>query len=97
MQEISIQQVLSEINEGASEGRVFVICFVRATGKERGSIKTVTKAIKGGPTREVTPPKYSRSLHKDQYTLPVTDLETGEYLSPIISHIIQYNQFKVRH
>lgn len=90
---------MSEVAEGASEGRVFVIRFVRATGPTRGSIKTITKAIKGGAIREVssTPSGRSKSLHKDAYTLPITDLDTGEYQSPLISHIIQFNQFKVRH
>lgn len=95
MQSISIQQVLSEIETAPQP---FLIKFVRGTGKKRGSIKTVAKAVKGAPKGRIKARTgQSIGLHKERHTIPITDLETNEYLSPLISHIIQFNQFKVFH
>ena len=95
---ISIQCLLSEIR--SDESRPFWLAFVRATGKRAGSIKVVSKAIYGAPApkehgavAKVT--GRSISLHTEKGTLPLTDATTGEYLTPLISHIVGYNLKKV--
>lgn len=93
--EININEVLARME---SEGKPFLLKFIRATGQNRGTIKTVAKAVKGAPRRALK--KRQRGgggLHKVNYTVPVTDLEMEQYLTPLISHIIQYNQYKVIH
>jgi hypothetical protein len=100
---ISIQEVLSYIrsDEGASD--TFLIKFVRASGKKKGSIKTVAKARYGAvkpKDRGNGMPKPSENtprLHVDAGTLPMTDTERNSYFTPLISHIIQFNQYKVIH
>jgi len=93
--EISIKEVLARME---SDSKPCLLKFVRATGKRRGSIKTVAKAIKGAPRRVLKKrTRGGRGLHKVNYTLPITDLEMEEYLTSLISHIIQYNQFTVIH
>ncbi len=99
MATISIQRVLAQI-KGGHEG-VFTIAFVRSSGKSQGSIKTA-KAIYGAPKpseersgTQSTPRKMHR--HKETGTLPLTDYDTGEYITPLISHIILFNNFKVYH
>ena len=100
MNEVSIQYVLSEIREHPD--RTFVIQFVRSTtgkGGKKGSIKTVSKARYGRSTTTLsttTRPK-KISLHISSGTLPMTDSETEQYFTPLISHIIGYNGRKVRH
>lgn len=41
--------------------------------------------------------KSKRRLHLDAGTLPMTDVETNTYFTPLISHIIGYNDCKVYH
>jgi hypothetical protein len=36
-------------------------------------------------------------MHIDAGTLPITDITAGRYNTPLISHIIGYNGFKVIH
>lgn len=93
--EISINEVLARME---ADAKPFLLKFVRATGSKRGSIKTVGKCIKGAPRRALKKrTRGGRGLHKVNYTVPVTDLEMEEYLTPLISHITQFNQFKVIH
>lgn len=92
--EISIQEVLARM-DGAQ--KPFLLKFVRATKEKRGTIKTVAKCLKGAPRRKIVARTRNRGLHKQNYTVPVTDLEHEQYLTPLISHIIQFNQFKVKH
>ena len=98
---MSVQQVLADIREHPE--RSFWLAFVRGTGKKQGSVKMVTKALYGAPKNQtggqVTENKETkkRALHVDKGTLPVTDYETQQYLTPLISHIIGYNLKKVIH
>ena len=98
--EISIQQVLAEIREHS--GRTFFMQFVRVTGTRRGTIKTVAKAIYGrakspGELPKTSEAERNRALHVEKGTLPMTDYDIGEYLTPLIACIISYNGYKVRH
>jgi len=82
----------------------FWLAFVRASGKSAGSVKVVSTARYGAPldghgdvgSRNGARPK-SVVLHTEKGTLPMTDATNGEYLTPLISHIIGYNLFKVKH
>jgi hypothetical protein len=94
---ISIERVLAQIKSG-NEG-VFTIGFVRASGKSQGTIKTV-KALYGAPKPNgdkaaISPRKVH--THKEAGTLPLTDHDTGDYITPLISHIILFNNYKVYH
>lgn len=103
--QISIQQVLAEIREHPT--KPFWLAFVRATGKEAGTIKVVAKMIYGAPKRATgggagagfLPVKddRKRAMHVEKGTLPCTDYDRNEYLTPLISHIIGYNLMKVIH
>lgn len=101
--QISIQQVLAEIREHPT--KAFWLAFVRASGKEVGSIKVVAKTLYGAPKRAtgsgggMIPVKddRKRAMHVEKGTLPCTDYDKDEYITPLISHIIGYNLMKVVH
>lgn len=98
--EISIQKVLQIIRDDTSKS--FWMAFVRATGKEAGSIKIVSSSLYGAPLdghrqRKPAGRIKSSSLHTEKGTLPITDNSNGHYLSPLISHIIGFNLYKVKH
>lgn len=97
--EISIQKALDEIRNEHRD-KPFVLQFVRASGKHAGSLKVV-RALYGrskqplsaaGDTREKSQP-----LHKETGTLPMTDADTNEYLTPLISHFRLLNGYKITH
>lgn len=97
--EISIQKVLDEIRSNERQG-AFVLQYVRSTGKQKGSLKTVrafygrsTQAAMGGePKRAKT-----QVLHKGKGTLPITNADTNEYETPLISHFRVFNGYKIKH
>ena len=101
--QISIQQVLAEIREHPT--KPFWVAFVRASGKECGTIKVVAKTLYGAPkratggSRGMIPVKddRKRAIHVEKGTLPCTDHDRDEYITPLISHIIGYNLMKVVH
>jgi hypothetical protein len=106
MKEISVQAMLNVIRDPDMAERPFLIKFVRSRGSKagpKGSIKTVAKAGYGkpaSPDRKKQKKSFTarkKGLHTEKGTLPIYDLETGRYLSPLISHIIQFNQYKVIH
>jgi hypothetical protein len=102
MEWINISQVLAEITDDEHAGKTFVIRFVRSVGKKKGSIKTVAKAVYGAAKRKAQSSAPADNTNKprkhvDAGTIPMTDTETGKYFTPLISHIIEYNNFKVRH
>lgn len=97
---ITIDEVLAEIR--SDSGRPFWLAFVRSSGKETGSVKTVSKCLYGSPkpkagrlTASLTDRKSVQ--HTEKGTLPMTDHDSGQYLTPLISHIIGYNLYKVVH
>lgn len=98
--QISIDQVLAEIR--SNEKSTFWLCFVRSSGKERGSLKTVAKCLYGSPkpgrgTLDASLTDRNSAKHTEKGTLPMTNYESGEYLTPLISHIIGYNLYQVVH
>lgn len=83
-------------------GQSFSLRFVRSRPSRngaKGSIKTVERCHYGKKRsyRSSTDNARQKALHKDQGTLPLYDADTGNYLSPLISHIIYYNDLKVIH
>ena len=97
---ISIQQAYAELK--GDPDKPFWIAFVRATGKNAGSIKIVSRATYGAPrpsglAKSIGGQSYPKGLHTDKGTLPITDTTTGEYLTPLISHIIGFNLMMVKH
>lgn len=99
---ISIQKVLAEIRSDSA--KPFWVVWVRATGKQAGSVKVVSRALYGAPKphlrgRGAQAPERERNiaLHTEKGTLPLTDTTTGEYKTPLISHIIGYNLMQVIH
>lgn len=99
--EISIQQVIADMR--GAMGQSFFLQFVRTAGKRKGSIKTVANTLYGAPKRELSANRPAasgerqRPLHTDKGTLPLTDNDTGEYITPLIATIISYQGFKVIH
>lgn len=100
--EISIQQVMLELR--GDNPQTFWLAFVRSNGKHAGSIKVISSARYGAPldghgTRVGSrqKPGRSKALHTEKGTLPMTDTTNGEYKTPLISHIIGYNLYKVIH
>lgn len=98
--EISIQKALDEIRNEYRE-RPFVLQFVRSSGKSAGSLKVV-RAIYGRskqPIEAVLSEKrdISQPLHKEVGTLPMMDADTGEYITPLISHFRILNGYKIKH
>jgi hypothetical protein len=97
--EISIQKVLDEIR--SNERSVpFVLQFVRSTGKQKGSLKTVrafygrsTQAAIGAAAKR----EKAKTLHKEKGTLPITNADTNEYETPLISHFRVFNGYRVKH
>ena len=104
---ISINAMMARISDPNEPA--FLIQFVRSSGKSKGKIKTVTHAVKGSPNpHKKTPDKVSQDtkeiqgrgrqdLHKYRGTLPMTDLETGRYFTPLVSHILRFNHYQVLH
>ncbi len=101
--EISLQQVLAEIRNDSL--KPFWLAFVRAGGKHAGSVKVVSSARYGAPldghhqhvgTRQIKRPK-ATVLHTEKGSLPMTDTTSGQYITPLISHIIGWNLYKVKH
>lgn len=104
--EITIEQMLSQIR--ANPDQTFVLSFVRATGKKKGTVKTVAKCKIGAhpiyrqAARQPAENKDGSTRAKnvlmvDSSQLACHNAETGEYLTPLISHIIGYNLKKVIH
>jgi hypothetical protein len=97
--QISINQVLSDIR--SEPDKPFWLAYVRSTGKKQGSIKVVARAIYGAPIRKErrhrNPSERSVPLHFEKGTIPMTNQDNGDYETPLISHIISYNLYKVIH
>lgn len=112
MRQKSIDEVLLLIQDAAASNRVFSLRFVRATGERKGSIKFVAKARYGAPERERLAHDVRKvrtedggmernerkvSLHVDNGTLPLTDIEANKYFTPVIRLIVGYNDCVVTH
>lgn len=80
-------------------GESFKLTFVRSSGKKKGSIK-VSQFRYGAPIPQIKASKQiskSKGSHKLSGTIPLTEVETNKYSSPLISHIIGINDFLVKH
>lgn len=99
---ISIQEVLANIRSATDRTRPFKLTIVVSTNRSRGDTRILAQCIKGAPAG-APPPSINgeaggaRVLHKEHDTIPITDLEDGQYKTILISHIIGYNQYKVIH
>lgn len=100
--QISVNQVLADIR--AEPMKSFWLAFVRATGEHCGSVKVVSSTLYGAPRISDRTGDYkpgirlkATALHTEKGTLPCTDKTRGEYLTPLISHIIGYNMYRVKH
>ena len=95
---ISIQKVLDEIRSNERSGP-FILQYVRASGKKKGSLKTVRALY--GRSKQAAPATPSvgktKTLHKEKGTLPITNADTNEYETPLISHFRVYCGFKIKH
>lgn len=97
---ITIQQVLAEIID-TSNTKPFSLTWVRSTGKNRGSLKSVDQAVRGtskGYNRK-EPHKQSRRSREwvERGILPITDSQSNQFMTVKISHIVAYNGYQVRH
>lgn len=85
-----------------SYGKPFRIVFIRSTGSAAGSKKIVMRAIYGAKTSRMGNRRKSRKgmsswLHKDYDTIPLIDLDSDKPITPLISHIIEFNNKLVNH
>lgn len=101
LRSISVSQMLSEVHATTPDSKPFMLIFVISRGKRRGVKKTVARALKGhspdthGSSGTGTRGKF---LYKEHDALPIIDLDNGnQLLTPLISHIIQYNSCRVVH
>lgn len=99
MEKIGIAHVLNKIKNAGD----FSIVFVRST-KDKGSLKVVNSAVHGYNYSQFKPRqkkeymiKQQRSKHQLNGTIPIIDLEAGEQLTPLISHMIFFNGKKIIH
>lgn len=103
VKERSIQSVLNEINIVLDEGqpRVFQIGWIRKTGPDRGTFKSLSLAQKHGKTgyekRNPGAPIGAGFRLKENKTLLLDDLSTNTPVHVGIETIIQFNGAKVRH
>lgn len=109
--QISMQEALARIREGA-DGDSFILRFVSSGLKDKGKYKQ-RKCRYGAPMQNLHTPKNRRPpkkildhaeatrrrAHVEHGTIPLTDLDaaTPKYFTPLISHIVGYNQFTVKH
>ena len=94
---IGISTVLAEIRD--NPGDDFWLEFVKSDGS--GAVRIIAKALYGrGKTakREQGSGRIKKkAMFKRTSQLPITNYETGEFRTPLISHIIGYNQYQVTH
>lgn len=95
--DITIEQLLAELQQYPN--RPAWVCFVKGQGKNRGDIRVVAKCRQGYPRAAHSRPgstghnaeRKAMPLHVERGTIPLTCLDTGQLLTPFISHIIGYN------
>lgn len=103
MNQMSINQFLSIIRNPEAGEETFTLRFVRSGKKNKGEIAMVAKCRYGAPvqrhrrstrrTAEDTP----AWMHNEKGTLPMTDAERNRYFTPLISHIIGFNDYIIMH
>lgn len=86
----------------ASGNEPFSIKYVKATGKDAGSIR-LKRCYYGAPNpyprgqASVQAPKGDRKTHLESNTIPLTEFGKRKLLTPFISHIIEFNGRQVIH
>lgn len=101
MTTISLDEVLARMAE--ADGKPFRLRFVRATGKNIGSIAD-KMCYYGAPNprdRQATPAanaqRAERKTHLESDTIPLTEFESKKMLTPLICHLIGFNGAKIIH
>lgn len=91
------------------DGPTFSLRLIKASGKDIGRQVFLARCRygkKSGPTPKPrstrktdadSPETLAKRAHVDNGTIPITDVEKNRYISPLISHIVGYNQYKVIH
>lgn len=100
--EISIGEALAEIQTPGTE---FSLHFIKSTGKGKGEERYYPKCRYGAPLKSSSalsvPQRGNRNPEdktlRNAGQIPMTNIETGLYITPLISHIIGYNNRKVIH
>lgn len=101
--EISIGEALAEIQTPGTE---FSLHFIKSTGKGKGELRYYPKCRYGAPlkaSKAATSIPRRRKKDPEEKTMrnagqiPMTNIETGLYVTPLISHIIGFNNRKVIH
>lgn len=102
--EITIDEVLSLLrSDHGPGGKTCTLRVRRSSGPKRGQLYVIAQARYGAPRKEGKPQEGLREstakyMHNDAGTIPITDVGNhSRYISPSISHIVGYNQYRVRH
>lgn len=103
--EIGIDTLLSLLKSNhGTDDRPASLTIVLSSGAKRGQVRLLPSVRYGAPMK--SGPVLSVGLrqstaphsHNDRGTIPMTDLaQRNRYITPLISHIIGYNGYKVRH
>ena len=82
-------------------------CLLKFIASENGQLRTIERCLYGGQKREKTSPAVNKSgvprrvsSLKETGRIPLIDMDAPEgnqFRTPFISHIIQYNNFQVKH
>lgn len=99
--EITIEQALAEMRK---PGAVFWLAFCRATGKERGKMKIVSRVRYGAPptpgrvgVRPSELTQHTQPLFTDTSQLPCHNADNETFFTPLISHLEGFNLKKIIH
>lgn len=96
MSTIGYHQMLSAMREFGDQP--FRISFVRATGKNKGSIKNAVCYYGAPNPRDRSAPttaQRTRPKHVEIGTIPLTEFEGKRYYTPLITHILYFEGKKV--
>lgn len=103
--EISIDEVYSRLRSvHINSSNSCRLTVVRSSGKNKGDVIIIPRARYGSPRRRVsdTPTGVRKRSnndyeHNDNGTFPMTNVDRNKYISPLLSHIIGYNEYRVIH
>jgi hypothetical protein len=98
MDAININEALSRMAEAGDQP--FRITFVRATGKEIGSIREAMCYYGAPNPRDRQAPTegqkgQGRRRHKESGSIPLTEVGTRHLLTPLISHLLTFEGRKI--
>ena len=94
-------------------GTAFAIDYVSGTGKRRGELRRLMRVVLGRPAQDTPTTKRADDLQRrrkqedapidyrkryvDRGLLPVTDLDTGAFLTLKISHLVRFDLKRIDH